>query len=257
LTGSIGASRGPKMSSNETLVTEDGVEIAFEHFRNGFDSVIIVCPGFFNSKANGAIRKAIDLVSGEHDVIIFDFRGHGKSGGKFTWTAKEPSDLDAVIGYAVKSGYKRIGVIGFSLGAAIAIIVAARRTEIKSMALVSAPYSFWDINYHFWEPEMFSDLKAMIDCRFEGKGVKIDHIFMDKERPIDMIAAVKDSAILFIHGAKDWVIKDYHSKKLFNSATVYEKKLEIFSDGLHAERLIEQYPGRMKDLISEWFRQTL
>lgn len=245
------------MICNETLLTEDGVEIAYEHFKNGFDSVVIVCPGFFNSKANGAIRKAIGLVSGAHDAIIFDFRGHGKSGGKFTWTAKESLDLEAVIDHAVKGGYRKIGLMGFSLGAAIAIIVAAKRPEIKSMVLVSAPYSFWDINYHFWEPEMFSDLKAMIDCRFEGKGVKIDHIFMDKERPIDRIAAVKGSAILFIHGAKDWVIKDYHSKKLFNSATVYEKKLEIFSDGLHAERLIEQYPDRMKELVSGWFRETL
>lgn len=239
------------------LHARDNIEIALEHFKNGFDSLIIVCPGFFNSKKNSDIRKAIDIVSGSHDVMIFDFRGHGESGGKFTWTAKEPLDLEAVLDYAVEGGYKRIGVLGFSLGAAVSIIVAAKRPEIKSMALISTPYSFWDINYHFWEPEMFSDLKANMDCNWEGKGAKIDHVFMDKERPIDSVGRIKDSSILFIHGAKDWVIKDYHSKKLYDSATVYEKRLEIFNDGLHAERLIEQYPDRMKELVSEWFDRTL
>lgn len=239
------------------LHVHDNVEIALEHFKNGFGSLIIVCPGFFNSKKNNGIRKAIDIVSGSHDVMIFDFRGHGESGGKFTWTAKEPLDLEAVLDYAAGSGYEKIGLLSFSLGAAVSIIVAAKRPEIKSMVLISTPYSFWDINYHFWEPEMLSDLKANIGCNWEGKGAKIDHVFIDKERPIDVIPAIKDTAILFIHGAKDWVIKDYHSKKLYNSATVNEKKLEIINDGLHAERLIEQYPEMMKELISSWFKETL
>ncbi|MDD4879473.1 MAG: alpha/beta hydrolase, partial [Candidatus Omnitrophica bacterium] len=69
---------------SDRLVTRDGVEIAYEHFKAGHDSLVIICPGFFNSKANGAIRLAIGLVEGSHDVIIFDFRGHGESGGKFT-----------------------------------------------------------------------------------------------------------------------------------------------------------------------------
>lgn len=245
------------MLTSPKLITQDGVEIAYERFKNGFDSLVVICPGFFNSKANNGIRKAIDIVSGSHDVTIFDFRGHGDSGGKFTWTAKEPLDLEAVLDYAAGSGYKKIGLLGFSLGAAVSIIVAAKRPEIKSMVLISTPYSFWDINYHFWEPEMFSDLKANMECNWDGKGAKIDHFFMEKERPIDLVGSIKNTSIMFIHGAKDWVIKDYHSKKLYNSATVYEKKLEIIGDGLHAERLIEQYPERIKDLVTGWFAKTL
>ena len=246
---------GPALSGR--LVTADGVEIAYEHFKGGRDSLVVICPGFFNSKSNSGIRKAIGMVTGSHDAMIFDFRGHGESGGKFSWTAKEPLDLEAVLEHAAGCGYKKIGILGFSLGAAVSVIVAARRPEIKSMVLISTPYSFWDINYHFWEPEMFSDLRANMGCNWEGKGAKIDHVFMEKERPIDAVGKIKDCSILFIHGAKDWVIKDYHSKKLYNSAMVFEKELEVFNDGLHAERLIEQYPERMKELVSEWFGKSL
>jgi len=70
------------------LNAKDGVAISYEVHKNGFDSVIIVCPGFYNSKSNRWMQKTVDLLSSEHDVIIFDFRGHGDSSGKYTWSAK-------------------------------------------------------------------------------------------------------------------------------------------------------------------------
>ncbi|MFA5339739.1 MAG: alpha/beta fold hydrolase [Candidatus Omnitrophota bacterium] len=242
---------------SDKLVTNDGVEISYEHFKNGHDSLVIICPGFFNSKANGAIRLSIGLVEDSHDVIIFDFRGHGESGGKFTWTSREALDLEAVLDYAVSQGYKKIGLMGFSLGAAISIIVAARRPEIKSIILVSAPTGFWRMDYNFWEPGMLSDLKANLECKWEGKGVRPGSIFLPKIRPIDRIADIKEAPILFIHGDRDWVIKDYHSKKLYDAATVKSKKLVIIQKGLHAERLIEEFPERMKELVAGWFKETL
>jgi uncharacterized protein len=239
------------------LLTKDNVKIAYEHLRNGFGSVVIICPGFFNSKKNTAIRKTIDIVSPSYDAIIFDFRGHGDSGGKFSWTANEPMDLEAVLDYAEGQGYKKISIIGFSLGSAVSINVASRRPGIKSMALISAPFSFWDIDYHFWEPEMFSDLKANLECNWDGKGARLDHVFLPKERPIDCVANIKETSMLFIHGDRDWVIKDYHSRKLYEAAAAKDKRLEIVHNGLHAERLIERYPDKIKALILDWFSKTL
>ncbi len=239
------------------LLTKDNIKIAYEHFRNGSESVVIICPGFFNSKKNTIIRKTIDIVSPAYDVIIFDFRGHGDSGGKFSWTSNESLDLEAVLDYTTSQGYKNIGIVGFSLGSAISINVASRHSEIKSMALISTPFSFWDIDYHFWEPEMFSDLKANLECNWEGKGARLDNMLLPKEKPIDCVADIKETAMLFIHGDRDWVIKDYHSKRLYEAAAVKNKRLEIVHSGLHAERLIEQYPDRIRDLVTNWFSETL
>lgn len=100
------------------LCTSDNISISYDHYRKGFDSVVIICPGFFNSKDNRWMRKAVGMLLGKYDVIIFDFRGHGKSGGKYTWSAKEDLDLNAVVDYAKLCGYKHIGILAFSLGAA-------------------------------------------------------------------------------------------------------------------------------------------
>lgn len=238
------------------LYTHDKVAIAYEHYKKGFDSVIIVCPGFFNSKKNRWMRKTIDLISSNYDVIIFDFRGHGDSGGRFSWTAKEHLDVKAVLDYTKSQGYKEIGILAFSLGAMASVNAISTNGDVQSMVLISCPYKFSKIDYHFWKPEMFSDLKDNIECNWEGKGARTTHIFKRKPKTIRKIAKIKRVPILFIHGDKDWVIKAYHSQKLYDAAITY-KKIEIIKGGLHAERLIQLCPDKMKSLILNWFAKTL
>ena len=250
------AEEAKQVCTKDIIYTNDNVPIAYEHYRNGFESVVIVCPGFYNSKKNRWMRKTVNLISDEHDVIIFDFRGHGESGGKYTWSAREHNDVDAVIDYAAGQGYKHIGIVAFSLGAASAVNAVSCRNDIDSMVLISCPSSFRMIDYHFWEPGMFSDLADNIDCKWEGKGARFTGIFMQKEKPIKTIKEIKHTPTFFIHGDSDWVIKDRHSRKLYEVAKVY-KKLEIIKNGLHAERLIQFYPERMKKLILDWFSGTL
>jgi alpha/beta superfamily hydrolase len=124
-----------KHIKEDILYTQDKVQIAYEHISRGSDSIIIICPGFFNSKKNRWMRRVADAVSSEYDTIIFDFRGHGDSGGKFSWAAKEYLDLEAILNYVKKRGYKKIGILAFSLGAAASTIVAGKRNDIDSVYL--------------------------------------------------------------------------------------------------------------------------
>jgi pimeloyl-ACP methyl ester carboxylesterase len=238
------------------LGTSDGVAISYDQYKRGSDTVIVVCPGFYNSKSNRWMRETVDIVASKYDAIIFDFRGHGKSGGKYTWSAKEDLDVDAVLDYAKAQGYKHIGVVAFSLGAAAAVNAAAARDSVDSMVLISCPSSFRMVDFHFWEPAMLSDLFDNIGSKWQGKGAKADNIFIPKKDPIDNIGALKHTAVLFIHGDTDWVVKDRHSKKLYAAAR-QPKRLEIIKGGLHAERLIQADPEGMKALILGWFSDTI
>ena len=238
------------------LCTSDNISIAYDHFKNNSDMVIIVCPGFYNSKQNRWMRKTVELLSPKYDVIIFDFRGHGKSSGSFTWSSKEYIDVNTVVDYAKTLGYKHIGIVAFSLGASAAINAASDRDDIDSMVLIACPSRFNMIDFRFWEPGMFADLKDNIECGWEGKGARAGNIFLEKNNAIDTIGRVKKTAILFIHGDNDWVIKDRHSRKLYDAFNG-EKKLEIIKGGLHAERLIQYDPEGMKRLILDWFFKTL
>ena len=77
---------------NSFVMTEDGKRIALSHIKGGFSKVIIIAHGVYNNKDTALFRGIADAFSKEYDVIMFDFRGHGKSSGVFTWTAHEQKE---------------------------------------------------------------------------------------------------------------------------------------------------------------------
>lgn len=238
------------------LLTADQTKIQYTHYKSGHERVIVIAHGFFNNKQVFLMKHIAESLKDTFDVIIFDFRGHGKSSGLFEWTSREKQDLDAVLKYAKEQKYKHIGVMGFSLGAAVALITSSEDRHIQSVIAVSPPYDFWKIDYHFWEPDMVEDLKLNMGKKGIGKGVRPGNPFVHKIKPIDIVSKVSPTPILFIHGDKDWLIKPSHSEKLFKKAKD-PKRLEIISGAGHAERIYDTHPKEFIDLCMEWFTQTL
>ena len=60
-----------------------------------------------------------------HNVLQFDFRGHGASDGEtVTMGAREHADIEAAVDYLRGRGLDRIALFGVSMGAAVAILAA-------------------------------------------------------------------------------------------------------------------------------------
>lgn len=238
------------------LRTIDSETISFCHYKTGHKRVIILAHGFFNNKDAFLFREMIRRFSVFFDVIAFDFRGHGKSSGLFTWTTRESNDLEAVIGYVAVQGYSKVGLIGFSLGAAVSLIVASRCRDIHSVIAVSAPYDFWKIDCHFWKREMLEDLKLNFGYKGIGKRVKPGNPFLEKVPPIGIVDKITPTPVFFIHGDQDWLIKPYHSQRLFEQARE-PKKLFIVKNTGHAEKIFDAEPDLFIGACRDWFEKTL
>ena len=238
------------------VMTEDGKRIAFSHIKGGFSKVVIIAPGFYNNKDTFLFKKMAQAFSKEYDVIVFDFRGHGKSSDVFTWTAHEQKDLRAVIAYAKENHYAKIGVIGFSLGAAIALIEASCHGNIDSVIAVSTPSGLGSINFHFWEKDMWEDLLLNFGIKGRGKGVRMGSPALAKTRPRDIVNKISPIPVLFLHGEKDWLVKLSNSQLLFDRAKE-PKALSIIKDGGHAERMFDVFPDQFMKICLDRFRETL
>lgn len=184
-----------------------------------------------------------------------DFRGHGQSQGLFYWTAKEYLDLQAVLGYA-RQQYARIGVIGFSLGAASGIIAASKTDGMKSLVCVSAPTELKKIEFHFWKLDIENDIVYNLTSQGRaGKGVRPGPFWLKKDTPIQSLDKI-NIPIMYIHGNADWIIKPWHSEALF-ARTRSLKRIRIIDKGLHAEYLIRKNKEETVSAIQEWFKETL
>lgn len=238
-----------------TVETTDKNKICFDHYDFGHSKVIVIAPGFINSKQAVPMKDLAESLVDEYNVIIMDFRGHGKSSGLFYWTSKEYLDLQSVLQYSHQK-YKKIGVIGFSLGAATGIITASKTDLMDSLISVSAPVELNKIEYHCWKLNMENDIFYNLwgEGRF-GKGIKPGPWWFSKEKPVDCVGKIK-TPILYIHGDADWLIKPWHSEEL-HKKTNSKKRLSVIKNGPHAEYLIRKNKDEMIHLIKEWFRETL
>lgn len=240
------------------VMTEDHHKIAVRHLKRGDDVAIILAHGFFNNKDTYLFKSIAEMLHKKYDVFAFDFRGHGRSTGLFSWTAYEPQDLRAVVSLVKEHGYKKIGIIGFSLGAATTLIEMSQNPvpEIKSIVAVSSPSDFWKIDFRFWEPEMLNDLKLNLGPKGKGKGVLPGNPFLPKVKPVDAVMQISDTPILFIHGSNDWLIKPKHSENLFNAAKA-KAELKIMKGAGHAEKIFDVYPCEFETICLGWFQKTV
>ena len=238
------------------IISDDHIKIAYDHYQAGHSKVLIIAPGFYNNKDTYLFKKIAQSFFTQYDIILFDFRGHGKSTGAFEWTASEANDLASVIKYAKEQRYGKIGVMGFSLGAAISLIEASHNQDIDTLIIVSAPFDFWKINYHFWKPEMIADLKLNLGPKGRGKSIRPGHPFNKKIKPIDIVDQISPIPVLFIHGQKDWLISYRHSIRLYKKA-IRPKELVIIPDAGHAEKIYDSNPEIFEDICLRWLEKTL
>jgi pimeloyl-ACP methyl ester carboxylesterase len=237
------------------LNTNNKIQIAINHYHSPKrDSVIIICPGCFICKdAKPFLNMANDFFS-HFDVITMNFRGHGKSSGLFTFTAKEHEDLSAVVKYA-KEKYSKIGLIGFSLGAATAIIYTATHKDIQSLIAVSAPSDFDKIENHFLKKEAIIPFFEKFEL---GKtpAIRPGNILQKKPKPIDLIHKISPIPVLFITGSNDPIISPWHTDELYKKA--HEPKAILkFQDGIHAEELYLKSRNKFLKECITWFENTI
>jgi pimeloyl-ACP methyl ester carboxylesterase len=241
---------------NGTLTTVDHQKISFQHFKNGCPAVIIIAHGYYNSKQCLVLQQLAQALKGQYDIFMFDFRGHGRSSGFFTWSSREGNDLRAVLDF-IAPLYSKKGLIAFSTGASISINVLAFDKRVDSFICVSAPSDMSKIDYRFWELDWKGDaVYTLLDPKGRiGKGVRPGPFWLAKEKPIDNVAKIT-IPIMFIHGSRDWVIRPWHSEALFQKAGGLKKIVSI-KNGPHAEYLMRDYPEQFVAEVRSWFLNTL
>jgi len=97
----------------------------------------------FNGSMDPDLKYASRFNRDGFNVLMFDFRNHGRSEGKTTGLgAVEVLDAEAAIQYARVSGSEKIGLLGFSMGGRVALLTAARDKTIAAIVSDGGPVRF-------------------------------------------------------------------------------------------------------------------
>ncbi len=235
------------------LKTEDNIKIAINHFYSpkASEDVLIICPGWFMTKDSRSFKEMAQEFSNYTDVIVVDFRGHGKSSGFYTFMSKEILDLKSVVDYARKR-YKKVNLLGFSLGGGLVLIHSALENDVDKVISVSAPADFYKIENHMWNPNAWI---PTLFKKFEPRrwlSIRPELLFRKKLKPIELINKI-NCPTLFIAGKNDPTVFEWHTRVLFDNA-VCVKKYELFENGRHAEDLFIEDQEKFMNVCIDWLQ---
>lgn len=207
---------------NITLETEDGLSLAGWYIPpqpEADGATIIYAHGFGGNRAN-LLAQAAMLVQRGYGALLFDFRNHGDSEGEVTtFGLLEVRDVAAALAYLLAQpevNPERIGLVGHSMGGAIAIRAAAQMPEIKAVVVESSFTSLQDnvvegVRFIAHLPAFpFAPLIIYFGQKEAGMDIRV--------RPIEEVAHISPRPILFIHGEDDRFISPENSRRLYAAA---------------------------------------
>ncbi|MGO0063063.1 alpha/beta hydrolase [Brevibacillus fluminis] len=204
-----------------------------------------------------ALALASRLVAAGFHVLMFDFRNAGKSGGNITTVGyHEKLDLLGAVDFAAgRSADGPIGLIGFSMGAATALLAAAEDERIRAIVADSPFYSLREYlmeNMPRWTNLPHIPFTWLI-LRIIPLMLKVD---INRINPWQAIERIMPRPILFIHGTADETIPHENSQRLLAKADDARAQLWLVPKAGHVKSFAtepEQYGNR---IISFFLEQT-
>ncbi|MCX5657019.1 MAG: alpha/beta hydrolase [Candidatus Omnitrophica bacterium] len=217
--------------------------------------VIILCHGLGANKSD-LLGIAKFISDAGYNTFLFDFRGHGESQGKFTsFGYLEQRDLEGAVDYIEqRQGLEKasIGVLGVSMGAAVAVITAAKDKRIKAVVsdssyrdLYSSLLRHAEVFYHFPRIPLGFFLRLAYLVRFGIDPKRVS--------PCREISAISPQPVLIINGSSDSRIPVENAKVLFENSR-NPKELWIIPKAGYAEgsnRYYEEYRKRVLEFLSK------
>jgi len=122
-----------------TITAEDGVRLAAWLVERPGAPAVILLHGYPAEKAD--MLPIAAALAPRFTVLLMDQRYFGRSEGRVTTLGlRERADLRRAIDVVAARGHPAVGVFGFSLGGAVALLTAAEDPRIKAVAAY-APFA--------------------------------------------------------------------------------------------------------------------
>ena len=240
--------------SDVEFYTDDDIKIMGWYITGDKNESIILCHPYGMDKGY-CILHAKFLNQFGYDILIFDFRAHGKSGGRnCSLGYYEVKDLLAAVSFLKEMGVNKVGVVGFSMGGTVALFGALLSPDIDAVvsegayiSFHSAVYSFANCYYHvprypFLPPAIWT---AGIRLGFNPKTLDLNILLQDTlHAPVLIIHSTEDKEIPLSEGLEiykilkgqkhKWILSDAeHLKYYAKDERKYEEKvIEFFRNSL-------------------------
>ncbi|HLX56848.1 MAG TPA: alpha/beta hydrolase [Ktedonobacteraceae bacterium] len=216
--------------------------------RPGATTTIIVCPGFRSLKAD-ILGISAHLWKAGHNILAFEYHGHGMDvGTPVTLGYSEINDFLGAVAYAKERAPEaHLGVIAYSMGAAVAIMAMARCNEVEALVSDSAFATHAGVvDYQF--RRVFRLPSTTITWMADNLLWWRAGYHFNQVEPLRDIAKIGPRPILIIHGGKDSLV-DPRDAPLLYGAAQEPKEIWLLPNADHCGAYFEDRGAYVKKII--------
>ena len=228
------------------FTTDDGVTLAGWLIPAARETrtVVIVLHGFGGHRLP-ELEAFVPWLQERHNVLQFDFRGHGASGaGTVTLGSHERRDVAAAVRFVESRGLGPAALFGISMGASTAIVAAP---DVPVAAVVAdAPFA----ELHHPVGNRMRDLGyplARVGARLIVGAVAL-RTRSRLANPIRMVGLISPRALLIIAPQGDQLISWHQSERLF-AAAGEPKELRVVPGAQHADAYATDPEGYRRQVL--------
>lgn len=208
------------------------------------EKTLILLHGYPADKGN--ILPALSFLHEDFNLLLFDFRYLGKSEGNYsTAGAKEVEDLLAAIQFLKSRGVREVGVWGFSMGGAVALMAIEKAPEIRAVVSESSYASLAEMTFELLRIPGLNYPIAYLVGVWAKLFLGID---VTEASPADRIRNTK-IPILLIHSSADAVIPFSHARSLQQALAKNPNAEFWFHEQFAHGQLASDYKNRVRNFF--------
>ncbi len=223
--------------------------------RSGAETTILVSPGYRTGKTD-MLGIAHFLWKSGHNVLVFEYYGHGAEvGTPVTLGYREMEDFMGAVAYAKeRAPGTRLGVVGYSMGAAVTIMCSAHTPDIQAIVADSSFATHSSVVDYNVRRALHMPSAPFAWLTDYVLGWRAGYHFRQVE-PLRDIASLAPRPILLIHGDRDSIV-DPHDAPVLYAAAQEPKELWIVEGADHCGAYFNDRPAYLKKVF-DFFERNL
>ncbi|MGQ0503808.1 MAG: alpha/beta hydrolase [Myxococcaceae bacterium] len=183
-----------------SFLANDGIPLRGWYRPTSNSAAIVLAHGWGESRTE-LLKEAESLSASGFGVLLFDLRAHGESGGSIsTMGERERADVLAAVEFVAKQegvDERRIGAVGFSIGAAAVVRAAAVDGRLRAMVLLSPVDDFEsDMRFDFQDSGWLGQWLAL--RTFAKAGVDVAGF-----KPIEDLRRTRARRVMLVYGERE------------------------------------------------------
>lgn len=220
----------------------------------GSERAVVILHGHGGSM-DWDIHRAPALHAAGFNVLLFDFRAHGRSDGRLaTFGYLERLDVQGAVEFLKRRGMRRIGLLGFSYGGIATMLAAPICPEVDAVITDGGPARMKTaIIGRCVEANLPRGLAAFLAWLVVNMTSLRLGVNLSRYEALRWVGQIAPRPIFFVHGELDQYCPDF--EELYAAAKQPKEVWRL--PGIGHTKASETYPEEFRRRVIDFFNRSL